>query len=196
MDLNDEKLVAIDSYIKEKLSSDGYNHSRGVMERAIEYANIHGGNEQYAAYAGLIHDVAKEVPKTQRVLLAEELGISLDNIEKSETALIHSKIGAYIAKKNFNLPEEVCEAVKTHTTGSTDMTLLQKIVYLADYTSKDRTHPGAKEVYEIAKKNLDEAMISTLKRTINFVLERDRLVHPKTIDAYNYMILNNKEKRD
>ena len=111
MDLNDEKLVAIDSYIKEKLSSDGYNHSRGVMERAIEYANIHGGNEQYAAYAGLIHDVAKEV-------------------------------------------------------------------------------------YEIAKKNLDEAMISTLKRTINFVLERDRLVHPKTIDAYNYMILNNKEKRD
>ena len=127
---NDDKYKAIDKYVKEKLSENRYMHSISVMNRALEFAKQYGANEQDAIYAGLIHDVAKEVPKNQRVLLAEELGIELDEIEKEATALIHAKIGAYVARNTFGLNDEICDAIRTHTTGCANMTLLQKIIYL------------------------------------------------------------------
>ena len=189
----DEKYKAIDRYVKEKLSVERYNHSIAVMNRALEFAKIYGANEQDAVYAGLIHDVAKEVPKNQRVLLAEELGIELDEIEKIATALIHAKIGAYIAKHTFNLKDEICNAVETHTTGCANMTLLQKIIYLADFTSEDRSFDGASKVYELAKKNLDEALIYALKLSITDVMNKGGFVHPKGIEAYNYLMLNKRK---
>lgn len=187
---NDEKYKAIDKYVREKLSDKRYIHSISVMNRALEYAKLYGANEQDAIYAGLIHDVAKEVPKNQRVLLAEELGIQLDEIEKKETALIHAKMGAYIAKHTFDLNDDICNAIRTHTTGCANMTLLQKIIYLADFTSEDRDYEIAKEVNRIAQKNLNDAMIAALRGSLNFILTEGHLVHPLGIEAYNYLLLN------
>ena len=191
---NDDRYKAIDKYVKEKLSENRYMHSISVMNRALEFAKQYGANEQDAIYAGLIHDVAKEVPKNQRVLLAEELGIELDEIEKEATALIHAKIGAYIAKNTFGLNDEICDAIRTHTTGCANMTLLQKIIYLADFTSEDRSFDGAKEVYEMAKKNLDEALLYALKISIIDVMNEGGFVHPDGVAAYNYLLLNKRKK--
>ena len=168
---NDEKYKAIDKYVREKLSDERYIHSISVMNRALEFAKLYGANEQDAIYAGLLHDVAKEVPKNQRVLLAEELGIQLDEIEKKEMALIHAKMGAYIAKHTFDLNDDICNAIRTHT-------------------SEDRDYEIAKEVNRIAQKNLDDAMIAALRGSLNFILTEGHLVHPLGIEAYNYLLLN------
>ena len=73
------------------------------------------------------------------------------------------------------------------------MTLLQKIIYLADFTSEDRSFEGANEVYELAKKNLDEALIHALKLSITDVMNEGGFVHPKGIEAYNYLMLNKRK---
>ena len=191
---NDEKLKAINEYVKDKLSEKRYKHSIAVMNRAVELAKKYGANEKDCMYAGLIHDVAKEVPKNQCVLLAEELGVSLDEIEKNNLLLVHAKIGAYIAKKRFNLSDEICDAVRTHTTGCANMTLLQKIIYIGDYTSADRDYDVAKEAYKIVLNNLDDAILFALKSTFIELIDREILIHPDAIDAYNYLMLQKMKK--
>ena len=186
---NDEKLKAINEYVKEKLSEKRYNHSIAVMNRAGELAKLYGANEKDCMYAGLIHDVAKEVPKNQCLLLAEELGVALDEIEKNNLLLVHAKIGAYIAKKRFNLSDEICDAVRTHTTACANMTLLQKIIYIGDYTSADRDYDVAKEAYKIVVNDLDEAILFALKSTFIDLLDRKILIHPDANSAYNYLIM-------
>lgn len=191
---NDEKLKAINEYVKDKLSEKRYKHSIAVMNRAVELAKKYGANEKDCMYAGLIHDVAKEVPKNQCVLLAEELGVSLDEIEKNNLLLVHAKIGAYIAKKRFNLSDEICDAVRTHTTGCANMTLLQKIIYIGDYTSADRDYDVAKEAYKIVLNNLDDAILFALKSTFIELIDKEILIHPDAIDAYNYLMLQKMKK--
>lgn len=191
----DEKLQAIDEYVRGKLSEKRYNHSIAVMNRAIELAKIYGANEKDCMYAGLIHDVAKEVPNSQYLLLAEELGVALDEIEKSNLLLVHSKIGAYIAKTQFHLSDEICDAIRTHTTGCANMTLLQKIIYIADYTSADRDYEAAKEAYKIVLNDLDDAIVYALKTTFKKLLDSDILIHPDAIDAYNSLMIEKKKKK-
>ena len=93
----------------------------------------------------------KEVPKEKRVENAEKLGVNLDDIEKNNTGLIHAKAGAKIAETEFGLDKEICDAIAYHTTGKENMTTLQKIIYLADFTGIDRKFDDLDYLYKLCK---------------------------------------------
>lgn len=176
--------------VKERLSEKRFYHSECVVERCIEYAEIYGVDVEKAKIAGIAHDVAKEIPKEDQIKVAESYGIELDEIEKNQIPLIHSKLGAEIARKEFGCTDDICEAIKWHTTGKENMSILEKIVYMADATGKDRTWGNTEELHNMAREDLDKAMLELMKECIIDVIGRGLLAHPKSIEAYNYVLLN------
>ena len=176
--------------VKDKLSKKRFYHSECVVERCIEYAKIYDIDIEKIKIAGIAHDIAKEIPKEERINIAEKYGIKLDEIEKINTPLIHAKLGAVIAKKDFGCSDDICEAIKWHTTGKENMSLMEKILFMADATGKDRIYENVNDLYELAKVNLDEAIIKLMKECIKEVIEKESLVHLDSVKAFNYMILN------
>ena len=176
--------------VERRLSEYRFHHSKCVMEKAVEYASIYGYDVEKAKLTAICHDIAKEVPKEERIETCEKYGIELDEIEKKQTSLIHAKLGAKIAEIEFGFDEEMCNAIKYHTTGRANMSLLEKIIFLADCTGIDRDYDDAKELYEIAKVDLDKAMLQYHKTVIPELLSEGKLIHPNAIDAYNYLVNN------
>ena len=175
---------------EERLSEYRFYHSKCVMERAVEYARIYGFDVEKARLTAICHDIAKEVPKEERIETCEKYGVELDEIERKQKSLIHAKLGAKIAEVEFGFDEDMCNAIKYHTTGRANMSLLEKIIFVADCTGEDRDYEDAKELYEIAKTDLDKVLLRYHKEVIPELLNKEKLVHPNAIDAYNYLIIN------
>lgn len=178
--------------VESKLSEKRFFHSKCVSERCVEYARIYGLDEEKMKIAGIAHDVAKELPREEQLRLVDNYGVVLDDIEKIHTPLIHAKLGAEIARKDFGCSDDICESIKWHTTGKANMSLMEKIMFMADATGIDRHYDNTEYLYELTKKNIDEAVIALLKDCIVDVVNRDFLVHPKSIEAFNYMLMNRK----
>ncbi len=174
--------------VKSKLSEKRFYHSVCVMERCIEYAKIYGVDVEKAKLVGIAHDVLKETPNEIKIKEAESLGVELDEIEKKALGLIHAKSGAEFCRKEFGFSDDMCNAIKYHTTGTENMSLLEKITYLADATGVDRTYEESKIAYDMAKKDLDEALLYFFKRTIEWNIEENKLLHLDTIKSYNFLL--------
>lgn len=174
--------------VKSRLSEKRFYHSICTMERCVEYAKIYGIDEEIAKLVGIAHDIAKETPKELVYEEAKKYEVELDELEKIALPLVHAKVGAEICRKEFNFTEEMIDAIKYHTTGRENMTTLEKITYLADATGKDREYEECKVTYQIAKEDLDKALLYFFKRTIERTIEGNKLLHPDTIKAYNYLI--------
>ena len=171
------------------LSEKRYNHSLGVMKCAKELARIYGENEEDAEFTGLIHDIAKEVPKEQ---IEEYIGsgkIKIDEIEKRQMGLLHAKLGAIVAREKFGADEEVQNAIKYHTTGNKDMDDFAKIIYLADKIEENRTYSGVEELRESAKCDLDKAMLFVLDFNIQKAITKGTLIHPATVETRNMLLM-------
>lgn len=145
--------------IKNILSEKRYMHSLGVAKRAIELAKIYGEDARKAQIIGIAHDVAKEMPKEEAIEYVKQNGIIFDEIEKNETSLWHSKIGADIAKKRYGFSEDMAQAILYHTTGNINMNTMDKIIYVADKTEENRKFEDLKKAVEISNKDLDEGIL-------------------------------------
>ena len=176
--------------VKELLSEKRFYHSICVVERCIEYAKIYNVDVEKMKIAGIAHDIAKEFSRNKMLQLSEKYDVELDEIEKKHISLIHSKLGAEIAKRDFGCTEDICEAIKWHTTGKEDMSIMEKILFMADATGKDRKYDNTKYLYNLAKTNLDAAVRDLLKDCIKEVLDRNIVVHPNSIKAFNYLVKN------
>lgn len=174
--------------VKKELSEERFHHSVCVMERCVEFASIHGEDIEKAKLIGIAHDIAKEIPKELRVKVAEEHGIILDEFEKKYTSLIHAKLGAKICEERFGFSKDMCEAIASHTTAKANMSMLQKILYLSDYSEASRNFKGAVETYEKGKENLNEGYFLALVGKIKFTLDKNIPIHYNSIDAYNDFI--------
>ena len=182
---------------KEKLSEKRFNHTLGVVERAIQYAEIYNENIEKVKIAAILHDIAKEIPKEESYNMLEKCGVKLDDIEKRNFNLIHSILGAEIAKNEYKLDDDIVNAIKYHTTGRENMSMLEKIIYLADATELNRNYMSNEnelslnELVELIKTNIDEGLEYTLKWNLQSVLRRNLLVHLNTVKAYNFYHLQN-----
>lgn len=174
--------------VKKELSEERFHHSVCVMERCIEFATIHGEDVEKARLIGIAHDIAKEIPKELRVKVAEENDVCLDEFEKRYTSLIHAKLGAKLCEKRFGFSKDMCDAIAAHTTAKSNMTTLQKILYLSDYSEASREFKGALETYEMGKENLDKGYFMALVGKIKFTLDRNIPIHQNSIEAYNNFI--------
>ena len=188
-----KKYDEIYEIVKNTLSEKRMYHSKCVSERAVEYAKIYGADIEKARMAGILHDIAKEIPKEERIPMCIKYGIELDETELMCTELIHGKLGAEIAKKEFGLDDEICSAIKYHTTGKENMNLLEKILYLADFTGIDRKYEKSTELYEISKSNLDDAIYEMLKYNINHITSQNKILHLNSVKAYNFFLKENEK---
>lgn len=173
--------------VKKRLSEKRFKHSESVVKRAIEYAQIYNIDINTVKLVAIAHDIAKELTSEEVNKYVQKYNIVFDNIEKMNGDLIHAKIGAYICKNEYNFTDDMINAIKYHTTGRTNMSILEKIIYLADATEENKIYCSSNYV-DIVKKDINQGMIQIVKWVINKLLENNKLVHPDSIECYNYYI--------
>lgn len=188
-----ECFLNLDKYkdiIKEKMCEKRYKHSVSVSEWAVKLALKYSANEKKAAIAGILHDITKEMPEEEQLKLISNSGINLSLLEKKSIKLLHSISGAIYVREFLKIDdEEIINAIKYHTTAREDMTLLEKIIFIADFLSDDRKWENTDYFRKLALKNLDDALIYGLKLTIEGLLKGNKLIAENTFKAYNYVIL-------
>lgn len=169
--------------LKKALDEQRYMHTLGVEATAREMARRFGEDEEKAALAGLLHDCAKCLPLSQMVKAAK--GEKLDSMIKESKALMHSVAGMHLAEAVYGVTDpQVLSAIRWHTTGHANMTKLEKIIYLADMIEPNRKpYPGLDELRKLCMTDLDEAMHTALRMTLEHVREQEKPLHPDTLAA-------------
>ena len=189
METEKDKLI---SYLKTKVNEKRFIHSINTAKVAVMLAKRYGADEEKAYVAGLLHDIAKGQSADSLIKLSIEYGVPVDKYELDNPELMHGKIGAAIIKKELGIcDEEILSAIEWHTTGHGNMSLLEKIVYLADIIEPGRKFTETDSIRQIAYEDIDAAMMLCLKHVMSFVKNKGFSLHPKSIEAYNY--LNNQE---
>ena len=175
--------------VKENLSEKRFKHSEGVVKRAIEYAKVYNVDIETVKLVAISHDIAKELSEEEIEKYIKEYSIEIDEVEKRNNNLLHAKIGSYICKNKFGFTQDMANAVKFHTTGRENMTILEKVIYLADATEENRKYCSSVYV-DLIKKDINDGMFEVAKWVINSLLERNMVIHLDTIKCYNFY--NNK----
>lgn len=172
--------------LKENLKEKRYNHCLNVACCAKELALKYGADINKAYTAGLLHDITKELEPETQLKLCDEFGIIMSGLEKSAFKLWHAITGAHYVKKILEISdEEIFDAIRYHTTAKENMSLLTKIIYIADYISKDRDYNGVEEMREAAALDLERAIQIATEFTVNDLIKQKRAVHPDTLKAFN-----------
>ena len=182
--------------ILSRLKGYRYEHSLGVERAAIWLAEKYGGDPEKAGVAAILHDITKHLSPQEQLNLCEKYGIIPCTVEKSEPKMLHGKTAAAIARVEYGMPEDVCTAIACHTTGRHGMTILDKILYLADYIEEKRDFPGVDKARKLAKHDIDRALLYCYDQTLIELVERGKLIHSDTIAAYNDMIRQGVRWRD
>lgn len=173
--------------VKDRLSEKRFKHTEGVVKRAIEYAKIYNVDINIVKLVAVAHDIAKELTNEEINQYIEKYNIILDNTEMINKDLIHAKIGASICENEYNFTQDMTNAIKYHTTGRTQMSTLEKIIYLADATEENRKYCSSNYV-DIIKKDIDQGIIEICKWVINRLIENNKIIHLNSIECYNYYI--------
>lgn len=179
--------------VKQQLTERRYQHTLGVMDTAIDLANRYDVDRKNAELAAIFHDYAKFRPKEEmkQIILSQNMP---RNLLEHHHELWHAPVGAYLVRTEVGVDErEVLDAIKYHTSGRENMTMLEKVIYLADYIEPGRQFPGVDEVRELAKENLNMAMIQAFRNTIQFLINKNQPVYPDTFLAYNTLLFEIRE---
>jgi len=171
-------------YLDEKRIS----HVQGCEQEAVRLAQRWGADKDLAAEAGILHDITKKLKAPEQLILCEEYGIITDNDEKNNYKLLHSKTGAAFAREMFGISTDVFSAIYWHTTGHENMTLLEKIIYMADYIEPNRVFEGVDELRQLAYKNLDTAIIEGLRMSLEELARNNAAPHINTIMALEWLL--------
>ncbi len=165
-----------------------WKHTLGVVETAIELAERFGGDVRKAELAALLHDYSKAWPISRMEQIIREQGLPSELLDH-DRELWHAHVGAWAVQAEHGIAdEEVLDAIRYHTSGRERMTLLDKIVCLADYMEPGRDFPGVEKIRKLAKKSLEEALVAGFDSTITLLLEKGRRIFPLTIHARNGLI--------
>ena len=174
------------------MNEERFAHSLGVMALAGELAEIYGIDSEKASLAGLIHDAAKQLPKEEQFELVEKAyeDREKDQIVFASKALWHGPAGAVYAKENFGVDEEIQNAVFYHTIGREKMSMLEKIIFLADCieVNRDSEFDWAKETREIAKTDLDGAILIAIDHSLKSIINRKLIIHPGSVLLRNEIL--------
>lgn len=176
--------------LRQRLNEKRYYHSLCVADEAKRLAEKYGGDIEKAYLAGLLHDITKNAPEEEHLQIFKEFGIILTDIEKNAKKLWHAMSGALYVKNILEISDpEIIDAIRYHTTAKADMSLLAKILYLADFTSKDRDYEDVDVIREYVDESLGKAFVYALQYSITDLVNQGRAVHPDTVEAYNQAVL-------
>ena len=185
-------LVELQSYLQEALTEKRYAHTIGVQHTAACLAMRYGESIEKASVAGLLHDCAKCLSDDVLLQECERYHLEITDLERRNPYLLHGKLGAYYARHKYNIMEDdICEAIKYHTTGRPQMTLLEKIIFIADYVEPTRREiPGLDIIRKEVFVNIDKAVCMALENTLHYLEStahgQQQEIDEMTVRAYEY----------
>lgn len=182
------ELQEIRKKVKKELDKDRYEHTKGVMYTAACLAMAHEGNMEQAMLAGLLHDCAKCVPNDEKIRICEENHIIISSVERENPTLLHAKLGALYASTKYEVTDpEIIHAIKIHTTGEPGMSILDKIIFIADYIEPKRDKAAhLDEIRKLAFEDLDACMADILYDTLHYLNTKKGAIDPNTQLTYEY----------
>lgn len=196
MDVSHIDYEALKQQLKKRLTPKRYYHSLCVMEEAVRLADQLGVPREKAKLAGLLHDITKNTPDEEQLSLLDRYGVPMTDIERNTPKLYHAMSGALLLEKELGIRDrEVLDAIRYHTTGRANMSLLEQTLYLADFVSADRDYEGVEELRKTAHTDFAAAMTVALSYTITELVDRGAQVHPDTISAWNDHIAKERNKQ-
>jgi predicted HD superfamily hydrolase involved in NAD metabolism len=182
----DEIKLRVSSLINPKR----FEHSMGVEKEAVKLCHKYGCNIDNARIAAIAHDCAKDYSDTELLKMADKYCIEADIIQKASPQLLHGPVGASYCRDKFNIyDDEILSSICYHTTGKKDMTLFEKIIYIADFIEEGRQFPGVDAIREEAYRDLDAALLMSCDSTLRYIMENKLPIHPLTIEFRNSLIL-------
>lgn len=182
----------IKDILKIRLSQKRYTHSLNVAQSARKlaekYADDYKDCDLKKAYlAGLVHDICKEAPKDEQLRMARECGMDFSDTEALIPPLYHAPAGVYYCRSVLGIhDEEVLRAVRYHTIGNADMSPVEKIVFLADLISEDRSYKDVGRMRKLSFIDMDVAVLEALKFSVADIMAKGSLIPEATMKAYNY----------
>ena len=187
---SDVSYEKIKDLLKERLDEHRYIHSLGVADSAKVLAVRFGADENKAYLAGLLHDITKNETNERQLKLFESDGIILNQVEKNNPKLWHAMTAPVFIKNELGITdEEILSAVRYHTTGRASMSLLEKIVYIADYISAERDYPDVDVMRALAKESLEKAALYSLKYTLKKLSKSELVIHNDSLSFYNELVI-------
>ena len=194
--MTDKEREFYTQHIRERLSDYRFRHSVNVSKESVRLAERYGGDVEKAELAGLLHDVMKDAGKKEQLAIIEKYGVKLNEVEQQAPKLWHAIAGAVYVKKVLRIRDkDIVNAVRYHTTARAEMTLLEKIVFIADYTSEDRDYKGVEKMRKASNVSLEYAMEEALAFDIEERADEHTAIHPDTFEAYNEIMLGRNEKK-
>ncbi|OAB34009.1 bis(5'-nucleosyl)-tetraphosphatase (symmetrical) YqeK [Paenibacillus glacialis] len=165
-----------------------WQHTQGVMETAVKLAEQYGADPVKADLAAILHDVAKYWPiETLRTIISDNQ--LSDDLLSYNKQLWHAEVGAFVASHEYGIDDlEILDAIRYHTAGRIGMTLLDKVVCLADYIEPGRDFPGVNNIRELANHSLEGGLVAGLDSTISLLVSRRQIIYPLTVLARNDLI--------
>lgn len=183
-------LKKIKEKLKNELDESRYEHTIGVMDTAACLAMRYGADLTQALVAGLLHDCAKCIPNDKKLKLCRKNGIEVTPFEEKAPFLLHAKLGAWMAEHEYHVSDPaILSAIACHTTGKPDMSLLDKIIFIADYIEPGRNKaPGLPEIRRLSFTDIDQALIRILSDTLDYLASSNDPIDPATQNVLDYYL--------
>ena len=182
----------IERRIRPLMSEERFLHTLGVKETALMLARVWGGNEVKTVTAALLHDAAREMPldRMQKLLLESDPPVKISEQVFEDPLLLHAVAGSAIARKEFEVEDrEILLSIERHTTGGRGMSLLEKLIFVADFIEPGRAFRGVKTARALAATALDETMLYIYKFVLRLLVAKGRYVCADSLEGYNELIL-------
>jgi predicted HD superfamily hydrolase involved in NAD metabolism len=174
-----------------------FRHCRDVSQTAVRLAERWDADIEKARLAGILHDCARNLKGEELLKTSRQFGMIPSPLELLQPALIHAPLGAIIAERRFGISEpQVLQAIRRHTTGAPQMTLLDKVIYLSDCIEPGRNFSGVRKIRDMAVEDLDAAVLLAYEHSILFVVANGGLLHPNTVEGRNSLLMELKASRN
>ena len=182
--------------VQKHLTCQRFYHGRCAAAEAARLAGRYGGDVEQARLAGILHDIMKDTPPEEQLKILGDSGIILTDMQRRTPKLWHSLCGAAYLEHTLGVTDQaVLQAVRCHTGGRSGMTLLDKVLFVADYISADRDYPGVEDMRQAADRSLEEAMVEGIAFTVNETMGQRRLLGQESIAAYNEALVILEEQK-
>lgn len=176
--------------VRDKLGEYRYKHTLNVLEIGLKLARTYNIPKEKVQIAALLHDYEKEISLEKAKELLLEHGVFIEDQSMINIDLIHGELASFIAKADFGIEDkDILNAIKYHTTGRAEMSVLEKIIYLADLIEPSRNIDKLNQIREMAYIDLDKAVLMAMDNTIEYLISRGSLINIDTINARNYIII-------
>lgn len=181
-------VVEIQNHLKKKQSERRFIHTIGVQYTSMCLAMKYSYDLKKAELAGLLHDCAKYLDADKLLKTCRKNNIEITQVEQKSPYLLHGKVGALFSKKKYGIDdEEILSAIRYHTTGKPDMTMLEKIVFVADYIEPSRNSaPNLEDLRKLSFENIDEAVYAILKQTLFYLKKKNQNIDQHTVVTCNF----------